>query len=259
MDGGIPDAREPIGSAKCAGNGGWPLDPQRQYARLLTLWAVSAKASRRMEYLARGRWPAAWHDWWRLGRRLSERGLAVLPVPGVRPVLFVGFDGPGQSTGWLALTPPDDEAAGKIFGAAVGVDMHSGAPALVIDQGRWVVSVHLALRMGQKLWRVFLAPPPLESAKWTNLDDALTLLGAMVIRAGVFERAPLEDWMPLARLWRHRGVAQQLGPWPGSTRYAWIRRLADGRYLWPGQDEDSVHSACRSPGGRASGGRRTDV
>ncbi|MDA8195430.1 MAG: hypothetical protein M0Z53_15760 [Thermaerobacter sp.] len=216
------------------------MDPQRQYARLLTLWAESAKSARRMDHLAPGRWPREWDPWWRLGRRLVERGMDVLPVPGVFPVLLVAWDQTAPGRSWAALVDAGDAQGRLVYRHAIRIALAPDAPALEGDRLGWLVSRDLALLLGARLWRTLIEWPDHPCGRWPENDQALAILGALAARPAAFRQAPTDDWSVLARLWRHRGIPQRIPSWHQDPPYRWVHRVAD-RYVWPSQDEDSVH------------------
>ncbi len=173
------------------------MDPQRQYAQLLTVWSQGSKMFRRSQYLDIGYNPE-WNVWWRLGRRLVERGLTVLPVPTAYPTLVIATQGD-----WFTLCPADHRRDGLAKGVVVGVS-GADAPALRFDHG-WIVSHDTALRLGMRGWSTLV--------RWAGeldtvltvpeVDRALTLLGALGRLPLLFRAIDVGDWVAAAVMLRH--------------------------------------------------------
>ncbi len=208
------------------------MDPQRQYAQLLTLWSQGSKMFRRAQQ-SPGRWDSQWDAWWHLGRRMVERGLTVVPVPMTPPYLLVDIEGQ-----WFTVCPP--EGAQTNVAHHIIVVARDDAPALTWD-GRWQTSWGLALRLGRHGWGTLLnAPKALASPlRVGTVDHALTLLGAMRAKPGLFRQLSAEHWEVAATLMRHPGHRIALAsPLPASWGFQYDA-LAQQAW-WERQDEDSV-------------------
>lgn len=211
------------------------MDPQRQYAQLLTLWSQGTKLFRReaqyREYDAR------WDAWWRLGRRLVERRLLVLPVPLQEPVLVAATE-----SHWFTLASAPDVEDGITRGPVVVVADPDSGPALHWGN-YWSVRYDVALQLGLRGWDALLTWPRRQaSAAWQadDVDAALTVLGALHRHPYIFHAVPMQDWVVAARLVRHPGQRRSVtAPLPASVGFRYD--VATGQAWWPGQDEDSVH------------------
>lgn len=213
------------------------MDPQRQYAQLLTLWSQGSKVFRRARHY--NGWDRAdrWDAWWKLGRRLVERGLTVVPLPLIEgPALMVGF--PGDREGWLSLADVQISDWPLIFPGGIGVCIEG--PALGWTEGGLVVNMSLLRRQGQRglqtLSRIASAKPFV-----SRVDRAETLLAAYARFPEAFSSVPAQDWSFLAFLWRHRGESRPYAAWGEVAPSPWVMWDARTRGFRWSQDEDSVH------------------
>ncbi len=214
------------------------MDPQRQYAQLLTLWSQGSKMLRRARQLE-GRRDPEWDAWWRLGRRLAERQLIVLPVPGSEPILAVSTD-----RYWFTLSPVALRRVGTTGHHSIAVTpIGDEEAALAWSPEGWTVRMDTALRLGEKGWNTLCQWPGCSTGlPWSvdDVDQALTLLGALNRHPGLMSRIPRQHWAVASQMLRH-----PLHPVPCSSplpealgfRYSPDRQTA----WWEPQDEDSVH------------------
>ncbi len=221
------------------------LDPQRQHAQLLTVWAQGNKAFRRWQH-HRAQDYAPWAEfepWWNLARKLEEKGLVARMFPAPHPVILVSDVGHHHNA-WFAVVS-DAIRWQDVFKHIVVI--HPGSEALAWDSGRFTVSMACAARLGTKHWDVLretpVAPDGLTRMAWAPLGVAIEILTLLTLKPRGRKAWALEDLESLAKLFRHRGQPQSV-ILKDPTRYAWIKTLptSDGqRYEWPGQDEDIVH------------------
>jgi hypothetical protein len=190
---------------------------------------------RRSQYLDK-RKSSPWDAWWRLGRRLVERRLAVLPVPLDVPALLVGAPGV-----WFTVCPENWTGHGVVKPPLIGV-YETGGEALVWQSGHWTVSFETALALGIRGWDALVqGVKPDSPVSCPTSSDALTLIGAMGRQSAVFHALNGADWPLAARLMRHphrRAPADH----PISERWGFRYDETSHEAWWDGQDEDSVHS-----------------
>lgn len=224
------------------------LDPQRQHAQLLTVWAQGNKAFRRWQH-NRAHDYAPWAEfepWWNLARKLEEKGLVARMFPAPGPVILVSGGGRRRDA-WFALVS-DAVLWQDVFKHIVVI--HPGQEALLWESGQFTVSMACAARLGAAHWEVLRetaqALEGLQRMVWEPIGVAIEILSLLTQKPP--RRIPwdVEDLESLAKLFRHRGQPQQVAlKDPG--RYVWIKTVptANGqRYQWPlalGQDEDIVH------------------
>ena len=211
------------------------MDPQRQYAQLLTLWSQGSKLFRRDRHYRRVA-ESDWEAWWKLGRRLVERQLIVLPVPGRSfPVLLVG----GVDF-WITLVDERFCAQSDVFLHGIGI-IGAESGALRWD-GHWTLQMELALRLGERGWKTLMHWPHASQGgvlEVSSIDESLTLLGALRRNPRVMDTLSMEDWVLASHLIRHPriGMASDHGLSPDAGfRYD----VETGILWWTGQDEDSV-------------------
>ncbi len=208
------------------------MDPQRQYAQLLTLWSQGSKMFRRSRYLDQDG-AVSWEKWWRLGRHLVERHLVVLPVPLADPYFLVGV---GEQ--WLTLCPRQTGDIGIAKGLIVAVE-DAEVPALSFD-GQWVVSLELAQRLGKRGWHTLIQWKSPGRLRVQTLDQAFTLLGALERWPRLFSEISREQWVKASQLMRHPGQrmssAMEL-----PVQWGFRFDAETGEIWWERQDEDSVH------------------
>lgn len=243
--------------------GGCP-DPQRQYARLLGATARAEKILRRLGHLkaATPLEVAAARRWLRLERYLAERAVPAVLVAGPEP--FVVVEAGGRS---LTLVGKPSNLPGEALGTVLGVAFDPDEPvAWAVGQAGWL-RLSLARRLGRRTWstlaeatdRCRQTDPPVVLGY--RDDDALQVLGALQGAGAAFWTVPPALWPYAAGLWRHRGRARSLPAEAAQVlaRYwPWLEPTPAGGWRWP-QDEDIVHGAGGSPGGRTPGGRGVDV
>ncbi|NMP22157.1 hypothetical protein [Sulfobacillus harzensis] len=229
------------------------MDPQRQYAQLLTLWSEGSKLFRRQKHY-RSRKDDRWDGWWRLGRRMVERGLSVLPVPLASPMLVAAV---GER--WFTIAGLSDVEKG-IARDPVIILRHRAEAALHWD-GRWSLHHDLALRLGPKGWRMLLEwprPGCCEILTVSSVEASLTLIGAVGRHPAMFKELPLADWELASQMLRHPGRRFPAShPLPVELGFRFDRHREEAWYQ--GQDEDSVQCASRSSGGGTPGGRGINV
>lgn len=178
-----------------------------------------------------------WNAWWRLGRRLVERRLVVLPMPLNPPYLIAALP---ESTGWFVLSRADQVYRGVAHESAViGVEL-SQTSALRREGGHWLVSFPLALSLGPKGWAALLSHEPAAVLDVPDQTTAVTVIGALGRHPRLFDAIEPQDWCLAARLMRHPGkrlaASQALNPSWGFQFDA-----VTGEAWWERQDEDSVH------------------
>lgn len=211
------------------------MDPQRQYAQLLTLWSEGSKVFRRKAFLTGDR-EEAWELWWRIGRRLVERGLMVLPMPLAVPSLFVATE-----NRWWTLIDEQHVSSEMVHGQVIAVRTEC-QPALSWT-GYWGVSVEMILRMGEHGFSTLIEWPTHKFSGELSvdaLDHAVTLIGALHRTPALFHALALDDWVTAARLVRHSGMQLKVSnplPREWGFRYDTEQHLA----WFERQDEDSVH------------------
>lgn len=211
------------------------MDPQRQYAQLLTLWSQGSKMFRRSQHLLKHR-DEGWDSWWRLGRRLVERRMTVLPLPLPDPYLLVGTE-----SEWFTLCPAGLQDVGVARGQVIEV-APDGSDALCW-QGRWTIRMDVALRLGQRGWDTLCRWPREDAPRVTiaGLDGALTLLGALGRWPTLFAALQPEDWALASELLRHpMRRLEAPRPLPESWGFCWEAETHEA--WWQRQDEDSVHT-----------------
>lgn len=250
MNGWRCGAREPTVATGCAGNEGNNLDPQRQHAQLLTVWAQGNKIFRRWQHFRRDEY-APWSTfemWWNLARRLTERGLVAQMFPGPGPIIVVGGLGRKQDQ-WLVLVTPEQYWP-EVFSHLVVV--HLQTPAMTWSD-HISLSYDCAVRLGNRHWNVLLrlADKMAEDngISWSSIHTAIDVLALIDREYGRLQPLCGKDLTPLAQLWRHRGVPQVVSGWtPEPGRYSWLRPIMTPKgpgYLWSNelarQDEDIVH------------------
>ncbi len=213
------------------------LDPQRQHAQLLTVWAQGNKMFRRWQhYRAQGfeQW-REFEQWWNLARKITERGLLAQLFPGPSPVILAGGLGKNQD-GWVALAAPEAYWP-EVFKRLVII--HQGQPAMEWTD-HFSVSMECAALFGLRQWNMLARLTELalseKSTLWTSPHTVLDVLSMLDHELGRLKPLCLEDLEPLSRLWRHRDQAQYLGPWhPSAGRYNWLIRASTSKgpgYVW---------------------------
>lgn len=179
---------------------------------------------------------SSWDCWWRLGRRMVERHLTVLPVPLESPRFLVGL-----SDRWFVVCPESTARDGVANRLIIAI-ADGGANALTWSRG-WILSGDLALSLGQRGWNALVTGAvPAADADFLveRMDEALVLLGAMGRMPALFRFLPSSDWVLAARLMRHpsRRMAA-VRPLPSSWGFQFD--ADSGEAWWSRQDEDSVH------------------
>jgi len=221
------------------------VDPQRQYAQLLTLWAKGSKTFRRFDQHPEG-FQSEWDLWWRLGRRLVERQFHVLPIPGLpKPVLVVAW-----SNYQIFLADRDLKEWRAELPEAWWGDRRP-TPVWRVNAHDATFSLTFLMRWGQRGFTAWerVRPSALaasgedETIVADSIDDGLTILGALIRYPRVFSHLPPSAWAWAGRLVRHPGTWQQVPQVPDGL--ATISGMAydprTDRWCWLGQDEDSVH------------------
>lgn len=226
------------------------MDPQRQHAQLLTVWAQGNKIFRRWQHFHREEY-APWsifEVWWNLARRLTERGLVAQMFPGSEPVIVVGGLGNKQDQ-WLVLVTPK-QVWPEVFSRVVVVQLET--PAMTWSD-HISLSYDCAVRLGNRHWNVLLRLTHKmagdNSISWSSIHTAIDVLTLMDREYGRLQPLCGKDLAPLAQLWRHQGVPQVIPGWtPEPGRYRWLRTVTTPKgigYLWSKelarQDEDIVH------------------
>ncbi len=173
------------------------MDPQRQHARLLGLWAGAIKAARRRGHRDGTREGAAWL---KLAAHWAGHGYTFQFLPGL-PIEVVLWD-PGP----LVLTPA------RFAGGARGdwrwpvVGVGPDRPAVVLGGGDVALGWDLAGRLGRGAWMA-LAQHGVALAAGDPLvvpgaDEALTVLAALA--AGALDDRSRGAWREASARWRHR-------------------------------------------------------
>ncbi len=224
------------------------MDPQRQHAQLLAVWAQGNKAFRRWQHyrpLDYAPW-GEFEPWWNLARKLEEKGLVARLFPAPNPVILVSGLGANAET-WCAVVS-DAVPWREIFKQIVTI--HRGPEALAWNAREFTVSMACAARLGRAQWGVLAHQEHFSgitgSMTWEAVEEALNILTMLAKNRRRPAWWTLEDLEALARLWRHQGHPQKV-VLEEPTRYPWVKivQTRDGqRYEWPsvhGQDEDIVH------------------
>ncbi len=215
------------------------MDPQRQYAQLLPLWAQGNKILRRQFNGVRN---AAALQAWQLGQSLASHDVAVLPLQ-LQPVIFLlSGKEDGRGPGVVLV----DSEFGHVHAAWFRRPIYLTwlREVQMSFAGTWTVSAEVARKFGPQQWRTLDAQMnrACGSGQWNSLADVQTVLAGLAHEPDRIGSAPAQDWLTLARLWRHRGIWQEsVGERLGG--YPWICCDAvAGKCLWPiEKDEDSVH------------------
>lgn len=216
-----------------------PLDPQRQYAQLLTLWAQGNKIVRRQ---TNGQPHAPSLAVWQLGQSMVSHGVQVLPVCLDPAIILVS---PAQEDAlWCVLVDREFGVHNpSLFRRMLWLD-RDRTHALTVGPV-WSVSMELARVLGVRQW--------ITLCRWVTKDpgravlptktDAITVLAGLAHHPTRIGKAPVEDWLGLSRLWRHQGT-WQVAPITHPDAYSWLAwDRASNKYLWPSsmtKDEDSV-------------------
>lgn len=174
------------------------MDPQRQHARLLGLWAAAIKAARRRGH--REGLHGGGDGWLALAAKWAGHGYTFQFLPGT-PVQVVLWD-PGP----LVLLPA--ASASSVRGDwrwPVGGIAEDG-PALVLGGGELVLGQRLAGLLGREAWMA-LAQQGARLVSGDRLvvpgaDEALTVLAALA--AGALDGQPRAAWREASARWRHR-------------------------------------------------------
>jgi hypothetical protein len=173
------------------------LDPQRQHARLLGLWAQAAKAGRRRAHRGGSKAPDAWIA---LGAAFSGRDFLFQFVPAPYVVMAMADPGP------LVLVAPDGaHDAERDWRWPVCKLVGGDAPALAVGGGSAQVHFRLAARMGRAAWTTLADRAEClrsgEALALNGVGEAITVLTAL--GAGALTSASRADWPEAAALWRH--------------------------------------------------------
>ena len=173
------------------------MDPQRQHARLLGLWAGAIKAARRRGHREGA---AADASWLALAAQWTGHGYAFQFLPG-SPVQVVLWD-PGP----LVLTGGETAAGARGDWRWPVVGMGPDHPALVLGGGDVVLGGSLAGRLGKSAWMTLAqhggALVPGERLVVPGADEAVTVLAALA--AGALGDRPRSEWREASARWRHR-------------------------------------------------------
>lgn len=230
-------------------------DPQRQYARLLNIWARAVKAHRRQIHNQGGAGESDRVRWLALAQSLSHRRIPLTFLPG-SPTMAV-IDGPMPIV-LVAASKARDQQAYWTW-PVIGIDFQNSL-AMRSEFGMMQLSARLARRMGRGGWEALaLAHHKLTREMiWTVQTDPVAIEVLAALQAQVLPWEAPGDWPDLARLYRHRG--QWLEGFAHLVpRYPFLQEVA-GRVSWLRgsdpvdiEDEDSVHRACRPPSGGAPG------
>ena len=174
------------------------MDPQRQHARLLGLWAQAIKAARR-----RGHREGIAPDtaWLALAAQWTGQGYAFHFVPGPWVQLVLMDPGPVVLMPAAAAGEARSDWRWPVYGIS------PGGPALALGEGQGVLGHGLAGRLGRAAWAVLAAEDPSEgpSLSVDRAEDALVVLAAHA--AGALSGVSRADWCEASYRWRHRGHA----------------------------------------------------
>jgi hypothetical protein len=164
---------------------------------------------------------------------MEERGFAVRLLP-VRPVVgLVGWD--SGKAHWLTLVDARVEIQDRApYRRAAVVDFSEGAPALRLSECEEIkLSDRLLRRVSVRLLAaaVDLSQTGPDPATVEKVEDALVVLAAWSQARDKMAQVQSRDWVPAARLWRHRQIPMDLAT-PLAGEYPWITKAADGRQRW---------------------------
>lgn len=206
------------------------MDPQRQYAQLLPLWAQGNKILRR-------KWNGQLHarelEAWQLGQSLASHKMGILPMR-LDPILFLVADHPEDPSAWFLLAG-EDLGPGEAQWFRRAVYLRWGPDSVWRYSQTWTVPAHDARHLGPGQWRTMREwiGRGRGAAEWpsgTQPQDVLAGLSHEPLRIG---QEPVSLWLALSQLWRHRGTwcqAAQLQP----ADYPWLRYdSGSGKFLWP--------------------------
>ncbi len=206
------------------------LDPQRQYAQLLTLWAQGNKIIRRQ---TNGQLDSTTLATWQLAQSIASHGVAVLPVSLDPAIVLISPDQEGQVWGVLVDKGWGQNNA-RFFRHMLWLDRHS-APALSVGPLAWSLSRELAVGLGIRQWLTLCrwSEKRCDAVDFGTKSEATTVLAALAHQPLRMGKAPSQEWLGLSRLWRHQGTWQSvsiLDP----KRYPWlVCDLPSNKYLWP--------------------------
>ncbi len=173
------------------------LDPQRQHARLLGLWAGAIKAARRRGHREGARPDEAWLA---LAAQWTGHDYTFQFLPGALVQVVLWDPGP------LVLMPA--ESVGRRRGdwrwPVVGIGPER--PAMVLGGGNAVLGRVLAGRLGRSAWMALAQLGGTlvagDRLMVTGADEALTVLAALA--AGALGDRPRGEWREASARWRHR-------------------------------------------------------
>ena len=181
------------------------MDPQRQHARLLGLWAGAIKAARRRGHREGARPDEAWLA---LAAQWTGHDYTFQFLPGA-PVQVVLWD-PGP----LVLMPAESVVMrrGDWRWPVVGVGPER--PAMALGGGDAVLGRVLAGRLGRSAWMALAQQGGTlvlgERVVVPGADEALTVLAALA--AGALDDLPRGSWREASARWRHRPQAREAPP-----------------------------------------------
>lgn len=238
MNGRIPPAREPKWGRPDVQETGETLDPQRQHAQLLGLWSQGTKLVRRMQHRGyRDRLNLVQiQRWWDLARSLSERGLVVQILPLSSPVVFVGF-APGKQ-GWVSLVDVTgvDAIDASLYHRPIAIDFAPAAPSLRLDGTGPILAEAMVRKLSGKSLKALMDLVAVTGGRDTvtidRAQDAEVVLAAWHFVPQMMRQARANDWVALARLWRHRGQALTIDRALSDRYPQMIGRDRDGRQRW---------------------------
>ncbi|PSR25319.1 MAG: hypothetical protein C7B47_12510 [Sulfobacillus thermosulfidooxidans] len=203
------------------------LDPQRQYAQLLTLWAQGNKILRRQ---TNGQPDARVLQSWKLGQSVASHGIEVLPLS-LEPTIFLLAPTPTDAL-WCVLVDRDyGMHNSQLFRRMLWLD-HKEQPALHAGP-IWSISENLAKKLGVIQWKILCQwmDKACDDVEWPENWQAITVLAGLSHQPQLIGQAPAQDWLGLSQLWRHQGTWQRVHL---QTDYPWLQYdPVLKKYLWP--------------------------
>ncbi len=205
------------------------LDPQRQYAQLLSLWAQGNKIIRRQ---TNGQFDAPVLRIWQLGQSMASHGVNVLPISLDPAIVMISSD--HQGVVWCVLVDKEwGQSHSDLFRRMLWLNKRT-APALSTGEV-WSVSMDLASRLGRSQWSTLCQwiKKDVDVAEIDTESDAITVLAGLTHQPYRIGKASAQDWSGLSRLWRHQGTWQSV-TLAEPQSYAWlVWDLPSKKYLWP--------------------------
>ncbi|AUW92896.1 hypothetical protein BXT84_02140 [Sulfobacillus thermotolerans] len=211
------------------------LDPQRQYAQLLALWAQGNKVLRRQ---FNGQAHTRSLEAWQLGQSIASHGIGVLPMQ-LNPVIFFIADDPDDVNAWCVLVDETLNSQREWFRRPIWLSWDNRWQY----NGTWTLPAAFMARLGKRQWQTLrqYVEGHADSVVWHTHGDVQDVLAGLRHEPRRIGQAPAALWLPLAQLWRHRGSWRQVALDP-TDHLPWLEYDANtDKFLWPRtKDEDSV-------------------